>query len=138
MTPGVSRNDRWSTRPLVGLNPAPGSSAVMRAATQWPRGGRGTSAPQSTSGAAAAAAAAPAPPSPPAPAPSAPAPAKARTSGMRCSGTPQATSSWAAGRLTPVTASVTGCSTCSRGFTSRKLYSPLFMLYRYSTVPAPT
>ena len=43
--------------------------------------------------------------------------------GIRCSGTPIATSSWQAGMQTPEIISDTGCSTCSRGFTSRKLYS---------------
>ena len=36
------------------------------------------------------------------------------------SGSPSATASWSATRSSPVTISVTGCSTCSRVFTSRK------------------
>mmetsp|Transcript_14116 Transcript_14116/g.35627 ORF Transcript_14116/g.35627 Transcript_14116/m.35627 type:complete len:275 (-) Transcript_14116:324-1148(-) len=48
-----------------------------------------------------------------------------------------ATRSCSAGTLTPVMPSVTGCSTWSRGFSSRKLYSPVLALKRYSTVPAP-
>ena len=33
--------------------------------------------------------------------------------------------------------SVTGCSTWRRGFTSKNEYTPVVMLYRYSTVPTP-
>jgi hypothetical protein len=38
----------------------------------------------------------------------------------------------------PVTSSVTGCSTCTRVFISRKKYSPVSALSRPSIVPAPT
>lgn len=47
------------------------------------------------------------------------------------------TCSWAAGRFTSATISVHGCSTCSRGFSSRKWKLPSSP-YRYSTVPALT
>ena len=40
-------------------------------------------------------------------------------------------------RRTPVMASVTGCSTCSLGFSSRKKNFPVCALKRYSMVPAP-
>jgi len=48
-----------------------------------------------------------------------------RTSGMRYSGTPMPTSSWQEGMLTPEIHSVTGCSTCRRGLSSRKKNSPV-------------
>ena len=57
--------------------------------------------------------------------------------GILCSGMPIAICSCTAGRFTPVMVSVTGCSTCRRGFTSRNEYAPVVMLYRYSTVPTP-
>mmetsp|Transcript_36881 Transcript_36881/g.91119 ORF Transcript_36881/g.91119 Transcript_36881/m.91119 type:complete len:246 (-) Transcript_36881:554-1291(-) len=57
--------------------------------------------------------------------------------GILCRGMPMAICSCTHGMLTPVMVSVTGCSTWSRGLTSRKLYAPVVMLYRYSTVPTP-
>mmetsp|Transcript_14907 Transcript_14907/g.36609 ORF Transcript_14907/g.36609 Transcript_14907/m.36609 type:complete len:245 (+) Transcript_14907:6053-6787(+) len=57
--------------------------------------------------------------------------------GILCSGIPMAIWSCRAGRFTPVMVSVTGCSTCRRGLTSRNEYTPVVMLYRYSTVPTP-
>ena len=53
------------------------------------------------------------------------------------SGSPRATRSCHSTRSSPVMASVTGCSTCSRVFISRKWNAPSGVS-RNSTVPAPT
>ena len=53
------------------------------------------------------------------------------------SSAPPAISIWARTRSTPVTSSVTGCSTWMRVFISRKKNSPC-RSSRHSTVPAPT
>ena len=42
-----------------------------------------------------------------------------------------------AGIFTPVIVSVTGCSTCNLGLTSKNEYAPVMQLNRYSTVPTP-
>ena len=47
-------------------------------------------------------------------------PYNSRMSGMLCNGIPIATCNWAAGKFTRVIISVTGCSTCKRGFNSKK------------------
>mmetsp|Transcript_5828 Transcript_5828/g.15006 ORF Transcript_5828/g.15006 Transcript_5828/m.15006 type:complete len:281 (-) Transcript_5828:643-1485(-) len=57
---------------------------------------------------------------------------------MRWSGMPMAMSSCEAGMLTPDIDSLTGCSTCRRGLSSRKKNSPVSIAYRYSHVAAPT
>lgn len=46
--------------------------------------------------------------------------------------------SCAAGRLTSAIISEQGCSTCKRGFSSRKKNDSSSSLYKYSTVPALT
>mmetsp|Transcript_7067 Transcript_7067/g.17020 ORF Transcript_7067/g.17020 Transcript_7067/m.17020 type:complete len:200 (+) Transcript_7067:450-1049(+) len=63
-------------------------------------------------------------------------PQRERMSGMRWRGMSMPTSSIATGRFTSFRSSVTVCSTCRRGFISRKKNSP--SRYRYSTVPTPT
>eukprot|EP00976_Prorocentrum_cordatum_P106984 1194564-Prorocentrum_minimum.AAC.3 len=100
-------------RPQVGLKPSSGHSAVMRAATVWHIGGRLVAVARSKASV-----------------PSGSRPKKKRMSGMDVRGTPMATLSCTAGMHTPVMPSVTGCSTCRRGFTSRKEYSPLSTLQR--------
>ena len=86
--PGPAGSTRWRMAPGAGAKPCSGSSAVRRASMAWPDEGGVTGS---------------TPPSEPSTSPSAP---------------PMATCSWSLTMSTPVTASVTGCSTCSRVLTS--------------------
>src|SRR2546422_2173476 len=97
--PGPAGSRTSATRPLAGMNPASGSSAVMRHSMA--------------------------------------APLLEIWSCVNGSGSPAAIRSCSATRSRPVTISVTGCSTCRRVFTSRKLNRP-FISTRNSTVPAFT
>ena len=61
-------------------------------------------------------------------------PRRSTSSWVKLSGSPEATRICSRTRSMPVTSSVTGCSTWSRVFISRKQNSPSW--YRNSTVPA--
>ncbi len=96
-TPGPPGMRRASTRPGLGRNPRPGSSALMRNSNACPVGA-GVSVKDGPS--------------------------------------PNAIRNCSRTRSVPVTSSVTGCSTCSRVFTSRNEIVPS-AARRNSTVPAP-
>ena len=110
-----------SIAPHVGLKPLSASSDVIRTATMWPSGAlvgpRTKSSGVVSVGSASY---------------------SRRMSGMACSGMPMPIISWQDGMLTWEMPSVTGCSTCRRGLSSRKQKSPVSGLKRYSTVAAPT
>mmetsp|Transcript_37522 Transcript_37522/g.76971 ORF Transcript_37522/g.76971 Transcript_37522/m.76971 type:complete len:312 (+) Transcript_37522:4616-5551(+) len=119
-TEGLDWNLTRSIFPLVGLKPSSGFSAVMRAAITCFLMGRYSSLAKSIGVFSVTSL-----------------PYMARIAGTLDSGMPMAICNWVAGRLTPVSPSVTGCSTCRRGLSSRKKNLSVSALYKYSTVPAP-
>ena len=97
--PGPAGKTALVTRPGLGLNPAAGSSALIRHSIAWP---------------------------------------SSRTPAWdSLSRRPSATAICSATRSIPVTASVTGCSTWMRAFTSRNQNSDRPASTRNSTVPRP-